>query len=276
LLPMKRYCYELMGNNFCLFEMSRGCAANCTFCLKKSYSTGVRKKSLHKLIQEVEHGIKNFGVRNAYFFDLEFTVLRKQVMGFCRHMIKQNYDFAWCCQTRFDLVDDELLHHMKQAGCRLIHFGVEAGSDRMLEILCKGITMQDIREGMKKVKAAGIQTACFFMMGFPESDRQDMQDIVDFARELSPDYPVFHIAAPYPGTKLYEQVKNNPDLHYSDDTLFPEAIIGRFTLKELKAMTRSAYLQYYTQPSYILSRLTKGQFSLLSHQLKLFWSFVRS
>lgn len=276
LLPMERYYYEVMGWNFSLFEMSRGCASECTFCLLETYGAGVRRKYTEKLIQEVEYGIKKFRVRNAYFIDLEFTVLRKQVMEFCRYLIKQNYNFSWCCQTRFDLVDEELLEYMKRAGCRLIHFGVEAGTDKMLEIVNKGITLQVIREGMKKVKAAGIETACFFMIGFPESDYQDMQDIINFALELGPDYPLFHIAAPYPGTKLYEQVKNDPNVRYSDDSLFPEAVVGRFTLEELKAMTRKAYLQYYLRPSYVFSRLRKGQFRILGNQLKLFGSFILS
>jgi radical SAM superfamily enzyme YgiQ (UPF0313 family) len=273
---MQRYYYEVMGKNFCLFEMSRGCTSHCTFCLLKPYGVGLRKKNLDKLILELEHGIKNFRVQNAYFFDLEFTALRKQVMEFCKYLIKKDYNFSWCCQTRFDLVDDELLQQMKRAGCRLIHFGVEAGSDRMLKIIGKGITMKIIREGMKKVKSAEIETACFFIMGFPESDRQDMEDIVNFARELGPDYPLFHIAVPYPGTKLYERVKNDPKVRFSDDTLFPEACIGNFTLKALKTMTRNAYLQYYMRPSYIFSRLIKGKFGILYNQAKLFWSFVRS
>jgi radical SAM superfamily enzyme YgiQ (UPF0313 family) len=276
LLPMEKYNYEMMGKHFCLLEMTRGCAAKCTYCLLKPYGQGVRKKDLDKLILEVEYVIKKFGVRNAYFMDLEFTLLRKQVMEFCNHLIRKNYYFHWCCQTRFDLVDDELLNHMKKAGCRLIHFGVEAGSDRMLKAINKGITMAAIRDGMKKVKKAGIETACFFMVGFPGSNRQDMEDIMKFARELGPDYPVFHMVTPYPGTKLYETVKNHPDINFSDETLFPEAIIEKFSLDELKTMTRKAYLAYYLRPSYIFSRIAKGQFNILQNQCRLFWSFVRS
>ncbi len=276
LLPMKLYSYEIMGNHFCLFEMSRGCTSTCTFCLLKTYGKGLRKKNVDKLVLEVEQSIKYFGVRNAYFMDLEFTFLREQVMEFCQYLTKKNYDFRWCCQTRFDLVDDKLLHQMKQAGCRLIHFGVESGSDRMLETIKKRITLKTIREGMKTVKKAGIETACFFMIGFPESNQQDMEDILRIAKELAPDYPAFHIVAPYPGTKLYEKVKSNPSVHFSDDTLFPEAIVGNIPIEELKSLTRKAYLCYYLNPSYILSRLVKGQFRMFYKQFKLFWAFVRS
>jgi len=275
-LPMQHYRYEVLGDRFTLFEMTRGCASKCTFCLLKTYGTGVRKKSVETLAREVEHAITKYGIRTAYFIDLEFTVLRKQVVEFCEWLIRKRFDFTWCCQTRLDLVDDELLGLMKRAGCRLIHAGVEAGSDEILAITDKRITMKQIEEGMKLVHSHGIETACFFMMGFPESGRDEMDRIVRFAKKLNPTYALFHIAAPYPGTKLYEQVKNDPNMRFSDGSLFPEAIEGRFTLPELKAMTRSAYLGYYLRPSYIAARLAKGQFRPLLSQFQLFLNFVRS
>ncbi|GAX60432.1 Fe-S oxidoreductase [Candidatus Scalindua japonica] len=276
LLPMNKYYYEMVGDNFCILEMTRGCTSDCSFCLLKPYGHGVRKKSVDKLIRELEHVINSFGTRNIYFIDLEFTVFRKQVIEFCKYIDKKNYQISWCCQTRFDLVDDELLSYMKKAGCRLIHFGVEAGSDRILKTINKGITMDEIRKGMKQVKTAGIDTACFFMIGFPESDRQDMRDIVKFAYELWPDYPLFHIVSPYPGTKLFEKTESNPGLRFSDNTLFPEAVINDITLEELKTLTKKAYINYYLRPSYVFSRLTKGHFKTLRRQFKLFWSFVRN
>lgn len=276
LLPMDQYFYEVLGHNFTLFEMSRGCASRCTFCLLKTYGRGVRKKSVGKLLQEIDHAIENFGVKHAYFMDLEFTVLRKQVIELCEALIERKYDFTWCCQTRFDLVDAELLSLMKRAGCRLIHFGVEAGSDRILSIVDKEISIQEIEDGMRLVKAAGIESACFTIMGFPESTKEDMEDIIRFAKKLDPTYALFHVAAPYPGTRLYEQVLNDPNVRFSDNTLFPEAVIGRYTVEELKAMTRKAYLQFYLRPSYLLSRLAKGEFRALFNQLGLFWGFVKN
>ena len=275
LLPMERYSYEVMGDNFALFEMSRGCASDCTFCLLETYGVGVRRKHVPKLIAEVEYAIREFGVKNAYFIDLEFTVLRKQVIEFCEYLIEAKYDFKWCVQTRFDLVDQELLDLMKRAGCTLIHFGVEAGSDRILDKTNKKITVADIRKGMKIVKKSGIRTATFFMIGFPETTEEDMADINRFARELDPDYPLFHIAAPYPGTKLYDQAVADPNVRFSDDTLFPEAVEARFTLDDLKRMTRKAYVSYYARPKYLFSRVVKGDFRSLWQQGRLFLSLVR-
>jgi len=276
LLSMNRYFYEVLGDHFTLFEMSRGCASHCTFCLLKTYGTGVRKKSVARLIAEIEYAIRSFGVRTAYFMDLEFTVLRKQVVELCNYLIEKSHDFTWCCQTRLDLVDDELLALMRRAGCKLIHFGVEAGNAGALKLVDKGITIEQIEKGMRAVHRAGIESACFFIMGFPESTRDDMRDILRFANRLNPTYALFHVAAPYPGTALYEQVKNDPNVKFSDGTLFPEAIEGTFTTQQLKSLTRQAYLRYYTRPAYLWTRIRKGEFRALGNQLKLFWGFVRA
>ncbi|MBI1354828.1 MAG: radical SAM protein [Acidobacteria bacterium] len=275
-LPMERYSYEVLGDRFSLFEMSRGCASNCNFCLLETYGVGVRKKSVDTLAREVEHAVKNFGVKTAYFIDLEFTVLRKQALEFSDWLARQSYDFRWCCQTRFDLVNPDMLRQMKRAGCRLIHFGVEAGSEELLDWTNKKITMRQIEDGMRMVKEAGIESACFFIFGFPGARQKEMDDIYRFAVKLNPTYALFHVAAPYPGTALYEQVKNDPNVRFSDDTLFPEAIEGPLTVSELKRMTRTAYLKYYTRPSYLLSRLGKGEVRALWNQANLFWQFVRA
>jgi anaerobic magnesium-protoporphyrin IX monomethyl ester cyclase len=280
LLPMGLYSYEVMGGDFCLFEMSRGCASDCTFCLLEQYGVGVRRKSVDKLFDEIKLAVETYGVKTAYFIDLEFTVLRKQALELCDKLIAADLDFRWCCQTRFDLVDDELLAKMKAAKCTLIHFGVEAGSDAMLSRVEKGITIAAVKDGMEKVKKHGIRTACFFMIGFPESTPSDMDDILRFAKELAPDYPLFHIAAPYPGTRMYEQVKAearkpNPAYRFSDDSLFPEAVENaHFTVGDLKKITRGAYLRYYVRPTYLLTRVMKGDFGNLVHQARLFWQFV--
>ncbi|MFC2142657.1 B12-binding domain-containing radical SAM protein, partial [Acidobacteriota bacterium] len=185
LLPMDRYHYEVLGSHFTLFEGSRGCASNCTFCLLKMYGTGVRKKSLDRLIPEIEHAVEHHGVRTAYFMDLEFTVFRNQVIELCDYLIKKDLGLRWTCQTRFDLIDPALLARMKRAGCRLIHFGVEAGSDELLRKVNKKISKRKIEEGMRMVHDALIESACFFILGFPDSDHQEIAETVRFAKRLN-------------------------------------------------------------------------------------------
>lgn len=274
LLPMERYSYEVMGGRFTLFEMSRGCASSCSFCLLKTYGDGVRRKTVPRLAAEIEEAVLRRGVRKAYFIDLEFTVLRKQVLELCGWLIERDLPLEWCCQTRLDLVDDELLDKMRRAKCTLIHFGVEAGGDEALARQDKGLTLAAVREGMRKAKGAGLRTACFFMIGFPDSTEKDMRDIEALARELAPDYPLFHVAAPYPGTALHERVKSDPNARFSDDSLFPEAVEGALSLADLKRLTRAAYLGYYLRPGYVLGRVLKGDWRQLLSQARLLRAFV--
>jgi radical SAM superfamily enzyme YgiQ (UPF0313 family) len=114
------------------------------------------------------------------------------------------------------------------------------------------------------------------MMGLPEATHQDMENIVRFAKRLNPTYALFHLAAPYPGTELYERVENDPELRFSDESLFPEAVEGRFTLPELKAIVRNAHMSYYLRPSYVFTRLQKGDLQSLVKQVRLFRAYVNS
>jgi len=272
LLPMDRYRYELLGNRFALFEGSRGCGARCMFCFKAMYGDTVRRKSPDKLIAEVDHVLATFGVRTAYFMDLEFTTSRRLVNELCDHLTKKNHRLKWTCQTRFDQVNAPLLKKMKKAGCSLIHFGVETGSDKVMKSLNKGISLDQIREGIKLVHAAGIQTACFFMFGFPGETLDDIRQSFEFAKELNPTYAAFHIAAPYPGTRFHDLVKDS----LNKDELFTECYAGEIPRATLERLSRQAYFKFYTRPSYFLSRLLKGEFASLREQLRLFWNFIQS
>ena len=275
LLPMDRYFYEVLGDHFTLFEMSRGCAAECTFCLLDTYGAGVRRKPLDHLIAEVRHAVETHGVRTAYFIDLEFTVLRAQVLDLCRALVELHLPLTWCCQTRLDLVDDELLDWMRRAGCRLIHAGVEAGSDRALAATGKGLTLAQIRDGHQRIRAAGIDTALFFLFGLPGMTHADADDIERLAHELAPTYPLFHVAAPYPGTAMYDSVTAQSPWRFSDEAMFPEAVEGPLTVTELKARARAAYRRYYLRPHYVWQRLRAGRPDLLWQQARLLLDFAR-
>jgi anaerobic magnesium-protoporphyrin IX monomethyl ester cyclase len=273
LLPMDRYFYEVLGSRFTLFEGSRGCSFHCGFCLLKMYGRGIRRKSLPRLIEEVEYAISRFGVKTAYFMDLEFTIFREQVIDLCDYLIEKKHDFRWTCQTRFDLVDEMLLDKMKRAGCRLIHFGVEAGSDERLKAVNKRITVRQIENGMRLVHKAKIESACFFILGFPGSTLREIEETISFARRLNPTYALFHIAVPYPETLLYNEMRLNGTEDVGDD-LFPEACVTGEELKELKTLARKAYGGFYLRPRYIFSRLAKGDIPSLARQIKLFFGYL--
>ena len=132
LLHMDRYDYAFLGRDFAIMEGSRGCPHRCSFCYLGMYGNRFRQKSLDRLINEVAYITERFQVRNIYFMDLEFALNRGFVRSFCEALMRRDMGINWCCQTRVTDVDRDLLKWMKQAGCRLIHFGVEAGSPRII------------------------------------------------------------------------------------------------------------------------------------------------
>jgi anaerobic magnesium-protoporphyrin IX monomethyl ester cyclase len=273
LIDPSRYFYELMGKPFLLFEASRGCPYGCSFCLKTMYAKGVRMKPIEHVMEEIERAISIAGSCHGYFIDLEFTTNKDHAMEICGGLINRNYPFYWCCQTRADAVDPELLKHMKRAGCRLIHFGVESGSQRVLDRTNKGTNLEAIRRGIRLAREAGIETACFFMFGFPEELPSEMEETLIFAKELNPTYASFHMATPYPGTDIGSTVqpsKDGPD----GDMSFPAHCADHDPLL-LNKMIRRAYLSYYVRFPYILSRLKHGNPGSLIRQVKLFAGFVR-
>ncbi|HHQ45188.1 MAG TPA: radical SAM protein [Candidatus Altiarchaeales archaeon] len=262
LLPMEKYYYEVMGGKFTLLEGARGCPFKCIFCLQKMYY-GYRTKSAENLLREIDYAVTEFGVKNIYFIDLEFTVNRKLAETVCNHLIEKKYKLRWCCQTRADSVDEKLLALMKRAGCALIHYGVETGSPEIMKLINKNITLEKIYSGVKMTHKAGIETACFFMFGFPGETEDQMRKTVEFALKLNPTYASFHSAAPYPGTKLGDMAGGGFKTH------LPE-----HDFEVLRGMVKKAFLKFYLRPAYIISRARRGSPASWMRQLRLFTRYI--
>ncbi len=272
LVDFSKYHYELLGKRFALFESSRGCPYPCRFCLKVMFGDGVRFKPVDRFIQEVHSAVTGFGVRSGYFIDLEFTLNRDRTMEICDRLIARQYPFIWCCQTRADAVDARLLAKMRQAGCRLIHFGVESGAEHILRNTKKKINLGAIQRGVRLTHEAGIDTACFFMFGLPGETAVDMQETISFSKILNPTYASFHVATPYPGTPLFAEAQ--PGVQAGERPLgFPTCHAEHNPLF-LDAMTRKAFRQFYLRPRYILARFTRGDIRSWIRQLQLFGGFI--
>jgi radical SAM superfamily enzyme YgiQ (UPF0313 family) len=237
--------------------------------MQKMYGPKYRIKSVKNLGMEIENAVKKFGVKNAYFIDLEMTVNKKRVTELCDFLINKKIKLKWCCQTRADAVDFELLKKMRKAGCKLIHYGVETGSPRIMKLIEKNITHEQILKGVRLTHKAGIETACFFMFGFPTETDEEMKMTIEFAKKLNPTYASFHTASIYPGTKLSNMVNQKLELPYL------EAYTKEHSLKKLKEITRKAFLEFYLRPKYLTSRILTFNPVSWMKQFKLFSQFIK-
>lgn len=269
LLEMDKYYYEIMGDNFTLLETTRGCPYQCTFCPEdQMYGKRYRFKPMEMIEQELDTCVNKYGVKNIYFIDLEFTLKKDFVHQVCDMIIRKGYKLNLACQTRADTVDPPLLEKMRKAGFTLIHYGLESGSPRILESTQKKITLENIEEGVRWAKDAGMEVVCFSMMGLPTETKEDMDMTVKFAQKINPDFISFHVATPYPGTKFHDDVKDEVS------GTFPTSYNGVYPEKFIKRMTRNAYLRFYLRPSYLFSRLVKNP-GMLFRQFKLFLEYVK-
>jgi anaerobic magnesium-protoporphyrin IX monomethyl ester cyclase len=266
LLPMKLYkptpTYYQKLPAFILLT-TRGCPFQCSYC-SKIFGNKIRYHSVERVIEEMEILINEYGAQEIIFRDDTFTVNREYTIKLCKEIIKRNINkkVKWMCMTRVNLVDKELLTIMKKAGCWSMHFGVESGSQHLLNLIRKGVTIEQIKNAFVLTRETGIKTKAFFMLGLPNEKREDSLRTISFAKELDPDGVQFTMTVPYPGTELFEIAKasghmksfrwedyqtwsgwTNKDLVY-----IPE---GR-TQQELRELQKRAMRIFYLRPKIIL------------------------
>lgn len=167
-------------------------------------------------------------------------------------------------RTRVDVMDEEVLNSLKKAGCVAIHYGVEAGNDRMLKIIKKGFTVKKIKEIFKLTKKIGIETLGYFIIGLPTEKIGDIQDSFNLSKELKCDYAHFTIFSPSSGTDFYysgiekgiikkdvwKEFVQNPTQDFKIP-LWEE----NFTREQLYEIIGKIYKGFYLRPAYILSRI---------------------
>lgn len=188
---------------------SRGCPGNCIFCAATALSGGCyRIRSAKSIIDEFAY-LKGLGYRHVQIIDDTMTADLDRLHEFLENMINQKIQVSWNCESRVDIMTKELLEKMKQAGCISIQFGVEAGSQKMLDCLRKHVTMEQIRNVFTWCMELGITTATCLIIGQPYDTKETILNTVAFAQELQKlgARVVFSVSTPYPGTYMY----NYPD-----------------------------------------------------------------
>jgi radical SAM superfamily enzyme YgiQ (UPF0313 family) len=187
---------------------SRGCPFDCAFCgVKNIWTRKVRTRDLDDVINEIVSLRAQYRIPSLSFWDDSFTVNKKYVIELCNKMIEHKIGLFWTCTTRIDLLDKDLLRLMKRAGCSSIDIGLETGSDRMLEIIKKGITMEQFYEGAKLLRKCGMTYTVFLMIGFPDETEADILKTIEFAKDTRASSLCYSTFTPYPGTEAYRRAQ---------------------------------------------------------------------
>ena len=238
-------------------QTCRGCPANCIFCLSSTvYGHKIRIRSPKNVVGELEECVKKYGIRDFFFRADTFTWNRSWVIELCQEIIDRNLGIKWVCNSRVDTIDAERLAIMKRAGCHGVAFGVESGSQDMLNKMKKGTTLEKAREAVKLSKAGGMKTLLYFVMGLPWETESEVRKSIDFALELGGDFVEFHLAIPFPGTELHDIAQR--DKLYAQESLagydYSRSPLKTYYLsaEQLLKLRREAFRRIYFHPASIL------------------------
>ena len=205
--------------NFVSLVTSRGCPHSCIFCpVQLTIGKRLRVRSPESILQEIDHWYSK-GARVFNVVDDNFTFYKDRILAICNGIKERGYtDITFSCRNgvRADTVDREMLKAMKEVGFNYLAFGVESGSDRMLDVIKKGETLEAIENAVKEACDLGYMVTLFFIMGLPTETEEDVEKSLEFAMK----YPVFDVRfynpIPFPGTELYDWVEEQG---YFDEAL---------------------------------------------------------
>jgi anaerobic magnesium-protoporphyrin IX monomethyl ester cyclase len=188
---------------------SRGCTGRCTFCDSQGVWSGkLRMRSAGNIVDEMSALKSTYGVNHIVIVDDNFTINKKRAELICSEIESRDLKITWECNGRVDRVNMEMLDMMKKAGCIYIAYGIESGSQEILDYTKKNITLEQIITAVKLTKESGMRAGGFVMMGFPPETEEDIKKTVELVKELDLDWvSELSILVPYPGTEIYDEMK---------------------------------------------------------------------
>jgi radical SAM superfamily enzyme YgiQ (UPF0313 family) len=254
-------------------EISRGCYGRCIYCNKRIFGFKLRHKSPKRSVNEIEMMLK-LGFREIHIIDDIFTADKKRVIAFCEEIEKRGLKFPWLPVNgvRVDSVDLDLLKIMKRSGCYAIAYGVESGSQRVLDVVNKRITLSQVENSVHWAKEAKMEVCLYLMLALPTESQTDMQKTIDFAIKLSPDIAKWSIATPLPGTPLFDRMLKNGQIKSLDWERyifhgFPKTIYDHDVLSwdVIETYYYRAYKKFYLNPYYISKMILRIFIRMISN-----------
>lgn len=214
---------------------------------------------------------EDFGIREVEFLDDTFTLNKRRAREICESIVREGIDLRWSASSRVNTFDGEVAEAMKRAGAHTVYFGIESGTQKVLDFVGKGIRLDQAIDAVKVAARYGLKALGSFVIGFPIETPEDVKRTVGFAKRIKVDYAQFTIATPHPGTELWEFAIKNKLLATLNWRLYTtvDAVMKGFhlTLSQVQSMLVKAYLAFYLRPRYILNDLIKPKGSLMRRAL---------
>ena len=285
LLPVKKYKMPKImtkKNPVGTMETSRGCLAACTYCNKTVFGRKWGGKSAKRVVDELEY-MQKCGFNEIHIYDDMFSTDLDRLKDICDIIVERGLKVSWKldCGIRIDSVDPELYRKLKKSGCYSVGYGLESGSQEILDRIKKGLNIKEAHNAIKWAKEAGIETVGFFMFGLPGETEETMEETIKLATDLNLDYAKVTLATPFPGTALYAEMKAKGKLKINDWSAYnfhtPSKVYDYDNLswETMQKYYEKFYRKYYFRPKYLVGRFirdvkTGNLFSDLYYAFKTF------
>ncbi len=251
-IPMHNYMDTPGGIPLPSVQMlaSRGCPFKCKFCLWPQVMYGgntYRARNVIDVVDEMEHLVKEKGFKSVYFDDDTFNVGKERMLRFCSEIKKRNLNnIPWAIMARPDLMDEETLVNMKEAGLAAVKYGIESACQQLLDNCMKNMDLKKAHDMILVTKGLDIKTHLTFTFGLPGETRQTIRKTTEYALKLHPFSVQFSITTPFPGTQYFNELDSKGliiNKNWDDyDGNFKSVIkLDSLDSKDLESARKNAY-----------------------------------
>ena len=245
---------------FTSFLSSRGCVFKCRFCSCTGFARNLwRFRSIENILDEL-HLLASEGYEQLMFVDDNFTLNQKRAINLCRSFRKEKIHMEWISEGRVDQCSYSMLREMVKAGCRMMYFGIESGSQNVLDYYDKRINPEQSKRAVAKARKAGVDIIVgSFIVGAPNETRLDIQKTLNFAEKLDLDIPQINILAAFPGNLIWEELKEKGllkgDEYWETGVGVPDVHPDAVPLNEIKRMIHDYYQNFLRNPRYLMKQI---------------------
>ena len=200
-----KLCEDICGERIISFQSRRGCPMSCKMCGEHNISgKGVRVRDTDDLLDEIKYTSKKYNATQIKFVDPTWCYPKKAAIDFCEKKISRGVGIKWEAMVHANFVDKELLKLMKQSNCKQINVGCESGSQKLLNDMNKGVTVEKIKKVFKWGHELDIEMRGYFLLGMPNETWETIEETKKLIREIKPDVVGFTILTPFPGSYFYK------------------------------------------------------------------------
>ncbi len=261
-----RYCYSLFfRKHFITYQGSKGCPYSCSYYCTygKIQGSKIRQRSAAKIVGDFKILKEKYGIEIVQFRDPVFGLNKGFIEEFCREIKKQDVRMLWGMETRLDLLTEEKIDMMFEAGLRLINAGVETSSANVAVKNKRLLIQHDHQERLiNYCRKKGVKVSAFYVLGFDSDTKESIDQTIRYAISLNTPLARFSVSTPYPGTKFYDQLKAEGRILSEDFEKYTQFNMvfqhDALSPAEVEKLLISAYVRYY---------LRFGYFSTLLHYL---------